>query len=256
VGKKGSIRIGTSNVVVPGNKSTFPPSYQLKSRLHYYSTLFNTVEVNRCFYKTPLCSTYEKWVADVPDDFQFSLKLTKEITHVKELRGELICMDKFMQAAQGARHKKGCLLVQFPGKITLDYFNQVEQILLDLERLDPHQEWRKAVEFRNNSWYTSETWELLDEFSASMVLQDIPKSRMMEYKGKASFIYIRFHGPVGDYRGSYREEFLQNMAGSIAGWTEQGKDVYAYFNNTIGSAFENAQTLQAMVSPLKIETVS
>ena len=82
---KGIIRIGTSNGYMPGNKFTFPPEYRLKSRLHFYSTLFNTVEVNTCFYKTPLRSTYEKWAKDVPEDFQFTLKLSKDITHVKEL---------------------------------------------------------------------------------------------------------------------------------------------------------------------------
>ena len=71
------IRIGTSNGHLPGNKITFPPPFQLKSRLHYYSTLFNSIEVNSCFYKTPLRSTYEKWVQDVPEDFGFTLKLSR-----------------------------------------------------------------------------------------------------------------------------------------------------------------------------------
>src|SRR6187551_3460492 len=113
----GRIRIGTSNGHMTGNKSTFPTAYQLKSRLHYYSSLFNSIEVNSCFYKTPLLSTYEKWAHDVPEDFQFTLKLSRDITHAKELNGDLAGMGAFLNAATGTGTKKGCLLIQFPGKI-------------------------------------------------------------------------------------------------------------------------------------------
>src|SRR4249920_403941 len=96
-----TIRIGTSNGYMPGNKITFPPAYQLRSRLHYYSSLFNTIEVNSCFYKTPLRSTYEKWANDVPADFQFTLKLSRDITHAKDLNADISCMNAFLEAASG-----------------------------------------------------------------------------------------------------------------------------------------------------------
>ena len=151
--KKGQVWIGTSNVVVPGNKTTFPPAFQSRSRLHYYATIFNTVEVNSCFYKIPQQSTYSKWAFDVPGAFRFSLKLSKEITHAKELNSDLACMEKFMQTATGTGEKKGCLLIQFPGKVSLELFHKVEEILNELQVHDPDGEWNKAVEFRNTSWY-------------------------------------------------------------------------------------------------------
>jgi uncharacterized protein YecE (DUF72 family) len=247
VKKIGRIRIGTSNVVVPGNKASFPPAFRQRTRLHYYSTIFNTVEINSCFYKTPRTTTYEKWVLDVPEDFQFSLKLTRDITHAKELRGEMACVDGFMQSAIGVGDKRGCLLIQFPGKITLDLFNQVEGIMQYLVQLDPGNEWKKAVEFRNDTWYIRETAELMDEHGAALVLHDIPKGRLTELQNNADFVYIRFHGPKGDYRGSYTDEFLKAKAGEMQQWSEAGKDVYVYFNNTIGSAFENAVLLKKML---------
>lgn len=246
---KGEIYIGTSNVVIPGNKETFPATFQSKSRLHYYSSLFNTVEINSSFYKIPQSSTAEKWSADVPGGFRFSLKLIKDITHIKDLQGDYAAIDRFMKFAGGIGEKKGCLLIQFPGKITLDYFKQVEQILQKMQEQDDRSEWKKAVEFRHASWYIRETWELLDEYGAAMVLQDIPKSRMVDVGGKAGFVYMRFHGPKGDYRDGYTDEFLAAKAKEMVYWTEQGKDVYVYFNNTIGSAFDNARSLQVMINP-------
>jgi uncharacterized protein YecE (DUF72 family) len=245
--KKGQIRIGTSNVVIPGNKTTFPPAFQLKSRLHYYSSIFNTVEINSSFYKVPLRSTYAKWELDVPADFHFSLKLHREITHVKELKGNLDSMDQFIERARGAGKKKGCLLVQFPGKITIDHFDKIENILGKLASLDPAGDWRKAVEFRHPSWFIGETWELLDEYGATMVLEDIPKARQEEQRGKAGFVYMRFHGPKGDYRDSYTGKFLRGKARQIKGWLRRGLDVYAYFNNTIGNAYANALELKGLL---------
>jgi uncharacterized protein YecE (DUF72 family) len=244
---KGKIRIGTSNATVPGNKTTFPPAFQNKSRLHYYSSIFNTVEVNSCFYKTPQRSTYEKWSLDVPEDFQFSLKLSKQVTHTKELEDDLSCMENFFQTAAGAGNKKGCLLIQLPGKISLDYFEKVERILQTVEDHDPDHQWKKAVEFRNPSWYTGETNELLNEFDAAMVLHDHPKGKIAEPGYQAPFIYQRFHGPTGNYRDSYSESFLEAKAVQIKEWQEEGKDVYVYFNNTAGSAYDNAIYMQKLL---------
>src|SRR6478736_88897 len=191
----GKIRVGISNGDIPGNKSTFPSEYQLKSRLHYYSRLFNTIEVNSCFYKTPLRSTFEKWVADVPEDFQFSLKLSKAITHDAALSADISCTENFLQVASGTGHKKGCLLIQFPGKINIEHFTQVERLLEHIRIHDPSSEWRKAVEFRHESWYIGETTELLDEFDATMVIHDFSKAKLAATSCKANFVYMRFHGP-------------------------------------------------------------
>ncbi|MGZ8541551.1 MAG: DUF72 domain-containing protein [Chitinophagaceae bacterium] len=245
--QSGRILIGTSNVVVLGNKQSFPVAFQLRSRLHYYSSIFNTLEVNSSFYKTPLLSTYKKWSLDVPEDFQFSLKLSKSVTHTKDLQNDLTGIEQFMTSAGGVANKKGCLLIQFPGKISLHYYKQVEQILQQVQAHDPNDEWRKAIEFRNNSWYISETFELLDEYNAVTVLHDHPKAKIFDVKGKADFIYFRFHGPKGDYRDSYTNSFLEEKAAQIKACLTKGKDVYAYFNNTIGSAFENALTLKNLL---------
>jgi len=244
----GKLRIGISNGHIPGNKSSFPPPYQLRSRLHYYSSLFDTIEVNSCFYKTPLRSTYEKWVADVPDDFQFTLKLTRDITHAKELKSDLTCMDNFLHAAEGAGNKKGCLLIQFPGKINLEHFNQVENILDHLRMHDPGYEWRRAIEFRNESWYVGETTELLNEYHATMVLHDFSRAKVSAFAGNADFVYMRFHGPTGNYRDSYSDSILDEKAEVITAFLQTGRDVYVYFNNTAGNAFENARYLQSRLN--------
>jgi uncharacterized protein YecE (DUF72 family) len=233
--------------VVPGTKVAFPDAFKNSSRLCYYSSLFNTVEINSTFKKIPLPSTFAKWVAEVNETFLFTIKLWREITHLKKLAFDAENIDAFIQSAGYLGSKKGCLLVQFPGSITQEFSNQVEQILERLQQLDHDNEWQKAVEFRSTTWYISETYEMLKEYNASMVFQDMPKSRNLEVNTKSPLAYFRFHGPTGDYRGSYSREFLSEQAEKIKASLATGKDVYAYFNNTMGSAYDNAVSLKALL---------
>ncbi|RYY67470.1 MAG: DUF72 domain-containing protein [Chitinophagaceae bacterium] len=245
--KAGNIFIGTSNVVLPGNKTLFPSEHQDKSRLQYYALLFNSVEINSSFYKVPLPKTFEKWAADVPPGFQFSIKVPKTVTHAKELRYNPADLDYFLTAAERAGIKKGPLLIQFPGKITVDYYGQVETILEQVRRQSADVHCKMAVEFRHSSWYVGETMELLDEYEASLVIHDMPKSKPPDINRKAPFVFLRMHGPAGDYRGSYGDEVLEKYAKQIRSYVKKGKDVYCYFNNTIGAAFDNARALQALL---------
>ncbi len=243
---KGILRVGTSNVVLPGNKQAFPPEFRYKSRLTYYSTLFNSVEINSTFYKVPKPSTFEKWSAEVPESFRFTIKLWKEITHVKCLNFNAAELALFYNAINHTGNKKGCLLIQFPGSITLDSYARVEQLLTQCKELDPGMQWRIAIEFRSKTWYVGETYELLDEYGASLVLHDMPKSKNELLNKRAGFVYIRFHGVQGDYKGSYTDDQLGSQFQAIRHWLNDGKDVYVYFNNTIGDAFQNARYLKSL----------
>ncbi len=247
VKKSGSIRIGTSNVVIPGNKQSFPEAFKTKSRLAYYSSLFNTVEINSSFYKVPMPETFVKWATETAEGFHFSIKLWKEITHVKLLNFKLPDIHLFLDAAVMAGEKRGPLLIQFPGKINVEFYNHVQELLSEIRYYTAGIDWRLAVEFRDSSWYIRETMEMLEEYDASLVLHDIPRSAVKVPLENSSFIYLRFHGIKGDYRGSYTEKQLAATAKQIKTWAKAGKDVYVYFNNSLGDAYGNARRLQELV---------
>lgn len=234
---------GTSNIVLPvPNKQAFPPEYRDQSRLTYYASLFNSLEVNASFYKLPQPATVKRWAASVPDDFRFTFKLWKEITHVKELAYQPTDLEKFLSVVDPAGHKLGCMLVQFPPSVTADAYGQLEALLQEMGG-----GYKVALEFRHPSWYMAETYELADEYGCSVVLHDIPKSRNSTVNKGAKFVYLRFHGPVGDYRGGYTKQHLAEQAVRIRGWMAEGREVYAYFNNTMGDAVKDLQTLNALV---------
>lgn len=239
---------GTSGLLLPvPNKEYYPVAFKDKSRLHYYGSLFNSIEINSSFYKMPMASTVAKWAADVPDHFKFTFKLLRDVTHAKGLIFDASLVTEFLRRISEVGQKKGTLLVQFPGGITTAHTRQVEQLLCTIKTEMTKSPWEVAVEFRQQHWYNDDTYELLDKYEAGLVLHDKLSEGGMFIESSKNFIYLRFHGPGGNYKGSYSEDLLHEYASYIREWLIQGKEVYSYFNNTMGSAIDNLRTLRMMI---------
>jgi uncharacterized protein YecE (DUF72 family) len=239
--------IGTSGLVLPvPNKQAFPPEFQSGSRLTFYASLFNSIEVNSSFYKVPQPPTFSKWANEVPEDFRFTVKLWRGITHEPDLNFTPADVDKFMHSANQLSAKKGCLLIQLPPSLRVDKINQLQRLLERVTRSTPQRDWKIAVEFRNRTWYSQEAEQLLAQFRAVKVLHDMPASKIMETAGDLPFVYLRFHGPAGDYKGGYGKSVLKKYAEMVQQWQAAGKDVYVYFNNTIGDAIKDLAILRQM----------
>ena len=239
---------GLSGLQLPIPKYLFPPPYENSSRLNYYASIFNSIEFNSSFYKIPRPATVAKWAASVPKHFRFTFKLWKGITHIKGLNFNNEDVLTFFNSINSVNQKKGSLLLQFSPGIGREYSTQLEKLLSCINESDPTQEWKVAVEFRNKSWYHEDIYELLDFFKATMVIHDIPKSATPLLNQKSDFLYLRFHGPSGNYRESYSKEFLKEHAALVKEWVAEGKTIFAYFNNTMGDAFNNLTTLNRLVS--------
>jgi uncharacterized protein YecE (DUF72 family) len=241
---------GTSGLVLPEpNKSLFPEFYRDKSRLAYYSSLFNTIEINSSFKKLPMSRTVVKWAAEVPDNFQFTFKCWRGITHNKDLLFNTADISNFLQLINHVGNKKGCILIQFPGRLTIAYKPHLVQLLKTIHLFDPENQWRLALEFRNLSWYQSDIYDLLRENKVSLVLHDLPSSAPPMLV-MAKFVYLRFHGTEKGYRGSYPDDFLRAYAERIKSWILEQKSVYFYFNNTLGNAAKNLQSLRRFLIEL------
>ena len=238
---------GTSGLNLPVPRSQYPPGFEGKSRLQYYASLFNSIEINSIFYKLPRSSTIANWAESVPGNFRFTFKVSKTITHVKELKFAKKEVTDFINVVENIGEKKGCLLAQFPPSLKIEKLDQLQRLLETLGEATYKSDWKLAIEFRDPSWYEGEVYELLEEYNAAMVIQDIPKSATPLSDVRGDFIYLRFHGPEPRYRGDYSDEFLKRYAGYVNKWLSEKKTVYAYFNNTVGAAFENLQAFNKYV---------
>ena len=228
--------------MIPIPQRDFPEEFNGKSRMEYYAALFNSIEINSSFYKLPMAKTVSKWSELVPEDFKFTLKLSKTITHGKNLAFDRADVESFMHVASQIGNKKGCILVQFPPGLQNHLF-KLDELISIIKELDQQGEWTIAVEFRHNSWYTENVYRLLEKYKVCLVTHDKPGSIPPVDEYESDSVYLRFHGPGGSYRGSYEDELLSEYAGYINDWERAGKTVYVYFNNTMGDALKNLMRL-------------
>lgn len=245
---------GTSGLILPvPNKLYYPAEFIDQSRLCYYASLMNSVEINSSFYKIPLAKTVKRWAEEVPANFKFTFKLAKDITHAKNLAFDPKLIEKFINVISNVGEKKGCLLVQLPPSIRIGQLYQVYHLIHLLRANDLNSDWKIALEFRHQSLYTNEILDFLNSMNIGIVKQDKIGSPSFTNENTPNFVYFRFHGPDGNYRNSYSDDALLAYGEQIAELLQQEKQVYVYFNNTMGSAFQNLQQLNANVNNMYLE---
>jgi uncharacterized protein YecE (DUF72 family) len=230
---------------VPIKQSQYPPQFSGATRLQYYASLFSSLEVNSSFYKIPKAATVEKWRQSVPSHFRFTFKVPKAVTHAKGLQFRVADVEHFTEVVAHTGDKKGCLLVQLPPSVSRERQEELEGLLECLR--DDARGWKIAVEFRHMSWYDRAVYRVLQSYGATLVEQDLPTSATPRVQVAEDFTYLRFHGPDGGYRGSYDETTLAGYAARIVDGIKNGRDMYVYFNNTMGDAIGNLQTLNKKV---------
>jgi uncharacterized protein YecE (DUF72 family) len=236
-----ALRIGCSGWVYKDWKGPFyPPETKDKDRLAYYATRFDTAEINASFYRLPSEAMVEGWATRAPDEFVFAWKVSRFITHNKKLKD---CEDSvalvFGRMAPLGAHE-GPALIQLPPQLRRN-----DERLAGFLKLLPEGK-RHTVEFRHDSWYAPEVFQILADFDAALCISD-HHSAPSPWEVTASWVYVRGHGPGGRYHGRYGDDELATWAGQIAAWRAAGRDVYAYFDNDIKSAAPfDAETLKTL----------
>ncbi|MDP2897566.1 MAG: DUF72 domain-containing protein [bacterium] len=216
----------------------YPDDLKSKDWLSFYTQHFSTVEVNSTFYHMPNPATLDNWRKNTPDNFVFTLKMNRWVTHRKKLEDVGYPLNQFCGTARRLEHKLGCILHQIPPSMTKDI-----PLLASYLTLLP-KEVRHAIEFRHESWSDEETFDLLHSEGVAYCIISAPKLEA-HIRATAPFAYIRMHGQGGWYASRYSDNDLKEWAGSIVKLARQGCYGYVYFNNDYGGyAVENALTLR------------
>jgi uncharacterized protein YecE (DUF72 family) len=220
----------------------YPERFPAKDMLEFYSQHFDTVELNNSFYHLPLIKSFRTWRETVPKNFVFAVKGSRFITHMKKLKAPKTSTKRFFARAKHLQDKLGPILFQLPPHWPVN----LERLSVFLERLP--EEYRYAFEFREQSWFTDEVYELLKKRNAALCVY-----HMSGYDSPAEvtadFVYLRFHGAASTYGGSYSESQLKMWAKRINAWRDSDKEVFVYFNNDPQAhAVYNAKSLRELLS--------
>ena len=229
------VRIGCSGWNYDDWRGRLYPQGMGPSRwLPRYAEVFDTVEVNATFYRLPSLNGVERWVEQTPDDFLFTVKASRYLTHIKRLTDLGPGAERFYERIEPLLRspKMGPVLWQLPGNFRRDD----DRLAAALGKLPPG---RHCFEFRHASWFVPEVYELLRSEGAALVIGDHPERPFQTHEFTAAWTFVRFHYGHRGRNGNYSERELEEWAERIEEWRSR-VDVYAYFNNDwLGYAVKN-----------------
>jgi uncharacterized protein YecE (DUF72 family) len=213
------ILVGTSGYNYPEWKGSFyPEDLPTAKMLPYYASRFNTVEINYTFYRMPNAKLVTNWALQVPDQFRFTLKAPRRITHDRRLKDVGDAVRAFCEVAAELGPKLGALLFQLPPNFKKDL--AVFDAFLDT--LPPRL--CAAFEFRNESWLDTDIYERLRQRNLALCIADSEK-RSTPVVTTADYAYFRL-----------RDEGYQQA--DIARWTDTAqelaktsREVFVYFKH-------------------------
>lgn len=240
-----ALYVGTSGWNHQEWKGTFYPDDVAQRRfLDYYATQFDATELNASFYRLPTAKMVHGWRERTPATFRFCPKMSRYLTHQKKLNDPLEPLQTFMERFEPLRDRLGPVLVQLPQNVPFDHA-KAEAFL---DATSTFEGCQFAVEARDDSWFADEALALLETHGVALVIAHSGGQFPYAEHVTAPFVYLRFHGPDDLYASAYDEAALAEYADKISHWLDEGRDVWAFFNNTADDfAPQNAERLRALV---------
>ena len=166
----------------------YPAKTSSKDFLTYYSSRFDTVEVDNTFYRIPNSKTVTNWKNQTPANFTFSLKFPSLITHIKMLKNCERETNLFLERASLLNEKMGPLLLQFPPNFGVEHLSDLSDFLRKLP-----QKSRYVVEVREKNWLQADFYSLLKANNTGLAWVDSPNMPQIS-EVTSDFLYVRWEG--------------------------------------------------------------
>lgn len=270
----GRVRIGISGWTYPPWRGIFfPKNLSQKLELEYAASIFRTIEINGTFYSLQRPSSYQAWAERTPEDFMFSVKAPRYITHMRRLREvEAPLANFFASGVLKLGAKLGPILWQLPPNLKYSheliesFFELLPRTTAEAVELgkkhdgkvegrtfletDRNRPLRHALEIRHPSFVVPEFIALLRRHKVALVCADtVEWPRLMDVT--SDFVYCRLHGSEVLYSSGYNKAALDEWAGRVTAWAKGGestdgefastksatkrtnRDVFVYFDNDV-----------------------
>ena len=177
----------------------YPKGLPTNRWLEHYARHFRTVEVNSTFYRLPKRDAVTRWITQVPDDFVFTIKASRYLTHIKRLTDMEQGVARFYEQIEPLTRspKFGPVLWQLPPNMKRDD----DRLAAALAALPPG---RHCFEFREPSWFVEDVYALLRDHGVALVIGDRPEvARFQTHEMTADWTFVRFHYGQRGRRGNY-----------------------------------------------------
>jgi uncharacterized protein YecE (DUF72 family) len=188
--------------------------------LAFYAGRFPTVEINNTFYRLPKEQVLLDWAAQVPEPFTFAIKASQRITHHARLKPECAdAVEYLLRVTSSLAKRLGPILFQLPPNLKKD----ADRLRAFVDTLPPDR--RYAIEFRHESWFGDDVFDVLRERDIALCIVEQPEFAS-PVLATASWGYMRLH------RFDYDAPALAAWAKRIA--AQPWKEAYVYFKHDEG----------------------
>ncbi|HEY3859575.1 MAG TPA: DUF72 domain-containing protein [Gammaproteobacteria bacterium] len=274
----------------PWRKVFYPKKLPQRQELHYASRELNSIEINGSFYSLQSPESYAKWHDETPEDFVFSVKGNRYITHIRRLKDTRPLLANFFgSGVLHLRRKLGPFLWQLPPSLRYDaglieaFFQELPRSFAEASRLTaaadriepdlpkplPRRRLRHALEVRHHSFEESGFVELARRYDVAIVFADTAGKWPYIEDLTSDFVYARLHGEIDLYKSGYDDASLRGWARRIKLWQtgrqpkdaatissekprRVKRDIYFYFDNDVKvRAPFDAVRLAQMLAPKK-----
>lgn len=203
-----------------------------KDELRYYSSQFNSIELNATFYNMPGRQQVITWRDKTPDNFRFFPKITQSISHMRRLNDVQSLVEEYCDAISNFENKLGMVFLQMRDDFKYKNFDRLKAFIENFPKEIP-----LAVELRNTEWFNNdeaskEVYDLFEKNNITNVLVDTAARRDLLHMRltipKAFIRYVGANHPQSD------RERLDDWVERLKVWIELGiRDIYFFVHQNV-----------------------
>jgi uncharacterized protein YecE (DUF72 family) len=203
-----------------------------KDELAYYSTQFNSIELNATFYRVPSRDQVISWKEKTPDGFKFFPKINQTISHFRRLNDVQALVEEYCDNISNFEEKLGMAFLQLHDNFGYKNYDKLVSFIENFPKAIP-----LAVEMRNTEWFnkatvSAEVYQLFEKHQITNVLVDTAGRRdllHMRLTSPQAFIrYVGANDPQSD------RERIDDWIDKLKVWVAQGlRDIYFFVHQNI-----------------------
>ena len=249
--KKLNVYVGCAKWNKQDLKNFYPKG--VKDELEYYSTQFNSIELNATFYQAYSKEQFIKWKEKTPKGFKFFPKIPQTISHLKRLNGVKNLTDEFCHSITGLEEKLGMVFLQMHDNFKPKDFERLEKFIVEFPKGIP-----LAVELRNTEWFSTKSesdrvYELFKKHKITNVIVDTAGRRdLVHMRLTTPIAFVRY---VGDNHGCDYSR-LDPWIERISKWKKSGlKELYFFIhqNHELESPLLSAHFIKKLNQKLDLD---
>ncbi len=198
-----------------------------KDELVYYSSQFNTIELNATFYRIFPAEVYEKWYEKTPSNFKFFPKMTNEVSHLRRMNEKVYAIaDRYLEVTSLLKEKLGTIFLQMHNNFGPKNWDRVVRFVEYWPK-----EFPLAMEFRHTDWFNDEKvaqelYHLLEENNIANILVDTAGRRdMLHMRLTNDEAFVRYVG--ANHETDYPR--LEDRVKRLCEWKEKGLKKIHFF---------------------------